>query len=93
MSVLSFEYDSKSGDFSLYSDEISLSGTIESDRNGLTVVINEFSDEYDSYEFEGSITLEKGADFQELDGDKFDIGNASEDEVVDLMTEISDSLY
>lgn len=93
MSILSFEYDSKSGDFSLYSDEINLSGTIESDRNGLTIVIDEFSDEYDSYEFEGSITLKKGADFEELDGDKFDIGNASEDEVVDLMTEINDSLY
>ena len=93
MSILSFEYDSKSGDFSLYSDEVSVSGTIESDRNGLTIVINEFSDEYDSYDFEGSISLKKGADFKKLDGDKFDIGNASEDELMDLMTEISDNLY
>ena len=37
--------------------------------------------------------MKKGADFEELDGDKFDIGNASEDEVMDLMTEISDNLY
>lgn len=93
MSMMSLEYDSKSGDFSLYSDEVSLSGTIESDRNGLTIAIDEFSDEYDSYEFEGSISLKKGAEFQELEGDKFDIGNASEDEVMDLVTEISDNLY
>ncbi len=93
MSILNFEYDSKSGDFTLYSDEISLSGTIESDRDGLNIAIDEFSDEYDSYEFEGSILIKKGADFEELDGDKFDIGNASEDEVVDLVTEISDNLY
>ena len=93
MSVMNLEYDSKSGDFSLYSDEVSLSGTIEADRNGLTITIDEFSDGYDSYEFEGSISLKKGAEFQELDGDKFDIGNASEDEVMDLVTEIRDNLY
>lgn len=92
-SILSLEYDSKSGAFSLYSDEFSLGGTIKSDKNGLTITIDECSDEYDDYDFTGSISLKKGADFEELDGDKFDIGNASEDEVMDLMTEISDNLY
>ncbi|WP_075721135.1 hypothetical protein [Roseburia sp. 499] len=92
-SVLSLVYDSKSGELSLSSEEFSLSGSIESDKNGFTFTIDEYSDEYDTYDFEGSISLMKGADFQELDGEKFDIGNASEDEVVDLMKEIEDSLY
>lgn len=91
--VLSLEYDSKSGAFGIYSEEFNISGTIESDKDGLTITIDEVSDEYDDYDFEGTFSLKKGADFEELDGDEFDIGNASEDEVMDLMYEISDSLY
>ena len=93
MSVMTLEYDSDNGDFGLYSDEFSLTGAIESDRDGLTITIDGVSDEYSDYDFEGSISLEKGADFQELDGDKFDIGNATEDEFMDLMMEIQDSFY
>lgn len=93
MSVLSISYDSKSGDFSLFSDEFSMSGTIVSERNGFTITIDQYNDGYDDYEFEGSFSLKKGADFKKFEGDNFDIGNASEDEVMDLMMEISDSLY
>lgn len=91
-SVLCMNYDSKSGAFTFSAAEASISGTIESDRNGLEITIDNASDEYDDYDFEGSIFLKKGGEFTELDGETFNIGNASEDEAMDLMTEIMDSL-
>lgn len=93
MSFLNLDYDSKSGDFSLYCDEFSVVGSIESDKNGFTFNIDEVSAEYGYYDFEGSIFLKKGADFEELDGEEFDIGNASEDEYMELMIELQDILY
>ena len=42
----------------------------------------------DSEDVSGSITWEKGAQFEEVSGDVFDLGNATEEEWQDLLHEI-----
>ena len=78
--VLVFEYDRKSGDFVIESDEmeIEFEGNLVSERNAVTV----------SCEVEGidmEITISKGANFEKLSGEEFNIGEASQDDFMDLV--------
>ena len=82
MDVLVFEYDRKDGDFTIESDELEMDfeGNLVSERNAVTV----------SFEVEGvdmAVTISKGADFEKLSGEEFNIGEASQDEIMDLVEE------
>lgn len=75
-------YDFKSGEYTLdIEDEGSVSGTLEGKRDGLTLTM-----EGDGVNI--SLDVKKGAELQKFSGEKFDIGNASEEDLQTLVQEI-----
>ena len=75
-------YDFKSGEYTLdIEDEGSVSGTLEGKRDGLTLTM-------EGAGVNISLDVKKGADLQKFSGEKFDIGNASEEEFQALVQEV-----
>ncbi len=82
MDIFVFEYDRKDGDFVIESEELDIEfeGNLVSERNAVTL----------SFEVEGvdlAVTISKGVDFEKLSGEEFDIGEASQDDFMDLVEE------
>lgn len=94
MSVIKMEYDTKNGDFTLSANDesASFSGNIASDKKGFEISVDEISASQGSVPFDGKISLKAGAEIEEITGEEFDFGNASESEFMDLMQEISTNL-
>lgn len=93
------EYDKESGEIKMtysdgYGSEFTLKGTYEKVKGGFKL---EFDDiEYDSYysssieDFNMSITVTKGAKIEKIDTkDAVDLGNADEDELMELVGDLS----
>ena len=75
-------YDFKSGEYTLdIEDEGSVSGTLEGRRDGLKLTM-------EGAGVNISLDVKKGAELQKFSGEKFDIGNASEEELQALVQEI-----
>ena len=75
-------YDFKSGEYTLdIEDEGSVSGTLEGKRDGLKLTMEGASVNI-------SLDVKKGAELQKFSGEKFDIGNASEEEFQALVQEV-----
>ena len=75
-------YDFKSGEYTLdIEDEGSVSGTLEGKRDGLKLTM-------EGAGVNISLDVKKGAELQKFSGEKFDIGNASEEELQALVQEI-----
>lgn len=72
-----FEYDSKDGDFVIEVDGEELEGNLLSERNGITLT-------FEIEDVEASMSILKGTDFEKMSGEEFDIGEASEDDFMDL---------
>ncbi|MCC8150990.1 MAG: hypothetical protein LIO96_05930, partial [Lachnospiraceae bacterium] len=92
-------YDTKAGDYTLkaYVDDESMSigGNIQSSSKGVTVTVDSF--DFDDYYYGDidlglSVAVSQGASIEKLSGDRFDIGNASEDDFYDLVEEYGDTL-
>ncbi len=84
-------YDYKSGAYRIQAgegdyDEIMLKGTIKSDRNGLTLTLDQI-DVYGIPEITGSLSVKKGSSIQEISGDEYDIGEASYFELLGWVNE------
>ena len=75
--LLVFEYDSKDGDFVIEIEGEEFEGNLLSERNGITL-------SFDIEGVEASVSILKGADFEKLSGEEFNIGDASEDDFMDL---------
>ena len=94
--VLEYEYDKKSGDFEVVflgtdgNEKMFLEGNIICNSNGVELTDAEFSFDGQSLEFEFS--CKKGVTMDKLNGDRFDIGNADEDDFEDLMEDLQDEL-
>ena len=67
-----------------------LEGNIVCNANGVEVTDAEVSFNGQSLEFEFS--CKKGATLEKVQGDRFDIGNADEDEFEDLVEDLQDEL-
>lgn len=87
-------YDISTGDFAGYAmvsgEVFHVSGNIQSSKNSLTVEVDSI---YVSGEDTGVsvvFSVSPGADMQKLSGDEFDLGNASLDELEDLVYEFED---
>ena len=75
-------YDFKSGEYTLdIEDEGSVSGTLEGKRDGLTLTM-------EGAGMNLSLDVKKGAELQTFSGEKFDIGNASAEDLQTLVQEI-----
>ena len=88
--TVKFRYDSYSGDIAMeakYDEEsYDFAGNLAVDKNRMVITIDDLGN--DSEDVSGSITWEKGAQFEEVSGDVFDLGNATEEEWQDLLHEI-----
>ena len=87
--IVSLKYDyGDDGRFKIDDGYDSVSGKLY--KKGKTVNLSiDGNDSFPDLEF----TATKGAKLQKFKGDKFDIGNADEDEIEDLVDDISDELY
>lgn len=92
--LMTIEYDTKTGNFILSTsdDSISVKGSIKQDKKGLRIALDELSTQGTDTEISGNISIESGAEMEEISGDEFDLGNASESEFMDLSQEISNNL-
>ena len=85
----SFEYNYESGKYKIESYGDSISGKLLKEGKTTKISIDEDS-YYGIPDMEFAIT--RGAKIQKFTGDEFDIGNADEDDIYDLLDDISDEL-
>ena len=87
--IVSLKYDyGDDGRFKIDDGYDSVSGKLY--KKGKTVILSiDGNDSFPDLEF----TVTKGAKLQKFNGDKFDIGNADEDDIEDLVYDISDEIY
>lgn len=94
--IMEYEYDKKSGDFEFavldYSgnEEMSLEGTIVANGNGVEITDGELNIDDMSADF--AFSCKKGAKIEKLSGDRFDLGNADEEELQELVEDLQDEL-
>lgn len=87
--LASFEYNYESGKYKIEFDGDSFSGKLLKEGKTTKISIDENSD-YDIPDMEFAIT--RGAKIQKFTGDEFDIGNADEDDIYDLLEDIYDEI-
>ena len=96
ITVFDYEYDKKSGDFeaafyNTYEKAIlEVEGTIVCNNNGVEITDGELNVESMSVDF--AFSCKKGAKIEKLSGERFDIGNADEDDFEELAEDIQDEL-
>lgn len=87
-------YNKKTGDVRISVTDgwssYDFSGNIVKKNNELTIALDET--QIDALLLSGSVTLKKGAKFDKLKGEEFDIGNADEDDWEDLGGELEEKL-
>ena len=94
--VFSYEYDLKTGDLDLSIDdgELKLEGNVLKNKKSCTYAISDMTVEGESIDIDGQITIQKGANIAKISTeDVFDIGNASESDWEDLVSDLQDELY
>ncbi|MCD7867244.1 MAG: hypothetical protein LUG62_03405 [Clostridiales bacterium] len=89
-------YDRDTGDFNLmfYSAgyPVIAGGSLESSKNSLKIETTHIVYEGEALDVNVSFALQEGASVQTLSGEKFDIGNASESELLELAADLQGSL-
>ena len=93
--VISYEYDTKSGDLELTIingyDDVIVEANVKCDNNG--VVIEDGSVKVSGIYIDFEFSCTKGADIEKVTGERFDIGNASQEEIMEIMQDIQSELY
>lgn len=93
--LVTFSYDYEAHEFSLgieydYTDLL-ISGMLESNEEELKLSVDTF-DFYGLIDNVGcEVTVKKGAEPQEMVGEEFDIGNATEEEFYEMLSEVYDN--
>ena len=75
--LLTFEYNRKNGDFSIESEDFEFEGKLLSEKNAVTV-------SFEVEDIEVNVSVSKGTNFEKIKGTEFNIGEASEDDYMDL---------
>ncbi len=88
---LEYNYDSGKFDFQL--DDVGIEGKLTKSSSGLAVKINKFSQSYYSLKTDIDISITKGAKMEKYSGKEFDVGNADEDDLMDIVDDMYDTLY
>lgn len=80
MNAFVFTYDSVTGEYELdVTDQtLVLAGEITSDRTGIYITIDECSEYGEELFVGGSLSIKRGAEMEEIEGERFDLGNADE---------------
>ncbi len=92
-SMFEITYDNKSGEFKLEAAGYSVEGKLESKASEVNVTLDRVRRYGESMGISDlSITLSKSAKMDKYSGKEFDLGNADEDEFMDLAEDLQDSL-
>lgn len=88
--IFELDYNRKTGEYSLElaNGAGGVSGTIESEKDGVRYSVKELFYGRDSIDVDISVSILAGASFEKLSGEEFDIGNASERDFEDLYDDI-----
>lgn len=83
---ISMEYDLESGNYSMeygegHRSRIYMRGNLEKDRTGIVMTVDELEVYGSEFDIELEMTIRKGAQIKELEGNVFDIGSASKSEL------------
>ncbi len=87
-----YEYDTESGDFEAkiydyYGDSvINLEGTFVTEKDRFAFEKGEIEIPEEDFKFDFEMSMEKGAEIEELEGDILDIGEASEEELQEALS-------
>ena len=85
--VFNMDYDYKNGDYTI-ADEYQtyeVSGNLDVSRKSASLTVDTVVTDGTYYNNLGSVSVERGASFETLDGDTFDIGEASEMDLYSLL--------
>ena len=93
--VLKIRYNYKSGDYILemydsYEGTMTMEGSLISDSSGLEVSVGEISTRWETFDPGIYLSIRRGSTVGELDGEEFDIGDATEKEFMDELKDLYD---
>ena len=89
--VFSLEYDEKAGDVEAeIMDYVTLNGHIEKKAGTITYVVNGKDNGYSNSDLELEVVVSKKPEKIKMEGDRFDIGNASKRALMDLVDYLGD---
>lgn len=95
--VANITYDTKSGDFKLFLadsySETELNGTIKTDKNQWQLSLHQTTEDSEFPEITVAITMKKGAVIKKMEGTEFDVGNASDEELQNVLNEYFGFLF
>lgn len=93
METMSMEYDTKTGDYEIAGeDEFFMRGNLKSDSDGALFTIDEVESYGETFDISFTMTAKKGATLQEFEGEEIDLGNASEDELMEVAMDFVSAL-
>lgn len=94
--IANLEYNYENGRITGYINGYSLNGKLNKTDSGMVVKLDSvriprflYSYNIDNFEFK----ISKGADMKKFSGKEYDLGNADEDEIIDLREDIRDKIY
>lgn len=89
--AVSLEYNRKTGalDISADAGRTAISGNVFLDKDSFKVSMDRVMTEGQPVDLTFGMTIEKGASFQEFDGEEFDIGQASVEDIQALLLELN----
>ncbi len=83
--VLDLQYDYKSGDFKVNAGQLfSCKGNIQSGKKEFSITLDRLEYAFLEADINGTVTVKKGVEKLDMDGEEFDIGNASLSDVEEL---------
>ena len=94
--VLEVEYDYKSGDYvlevydSYFNEAMTVEGRLVADSGGLKASVDEVSTYWGAFDPGINLAIRKGASPGELDGEEFNIGDATEKDFLNILEELYD---
>ena len=84
------KYDYKTGDLGWYADGMEILGTMSASKNKFELIIDEVSEDGETLDFSNTFTIKRGAKFEEISGEEFDLGSASERELNELLEQYAE---
>ncbi|MDE6918148.1 MAG: hypothetical protein K2P39_15295, partial [Lachnospiraceae bacterium] len=89
----SLEYNYESGKFSLDVEYMTINGKLTSSKSEVNFKLSDIGSSFYRVSPELDVTIRNGAKIEKYSDKVFDLGEADEDECMDLLTDIEDKLY
>lgn len=92
LTTMDYNYDSGKFDIDSEVSNIGIEGKLIKSKSGLTIKIDKISEYGIAVSPNVEISITKGAQIEKYGDREFDIGNADEDDIEDVMADITDNL-